>query len=148
MTAGNPTAPRPPFFWKVRVYYEDTDVSAVVYHAVYLKYLERARTEWLRTQGFSQEKLKEQLGLVFTVANIEVDFVKPARLDDELDVAVHVTEVRRASLRFEQTIARRGEVLCRARVRVGSVDYANFKPCALPEAFARHLEKESAGVSA
>ena len=138
----NPTGTPAPFLWQVRAYYEDTDASGVVYHAVYLKYFERARTEWLRALGFSQQQLRERLAVVFTVANIEVDYLRPARLDDELVVAVHVAEVRRASLNFEQVLTRRADVavLARARVRVGCVEVDTFKPCALPGAFARKLE--------
>ena len=130
------------FYWPVRVYYEDTDASRVVYHAAYVKYFERARTEWLRAQGFSQHALHDALGVVFTVANLELDFVRPARLDDELRVAVAVEQVRGASLTFRQELFRKGEdgtALARARVRVGCVDAATFRPCPLPKAFANHL---------
>jgi acyl-CoA thioester hydrolase len=131
------------FYWPVRVYYEDTDASRVVYHAAYVKYFERARTEWLRAQGFSQHALHDELGVVFTVANLEVDFVRPARLDDELHVAVTVEQVRGASLTFRQELFRKDETarpLARARVRVGCVDAATFRPCALPKAFVNHLD--------
>ena len=144
----NPTGAPAPFFWPVRAYYEDTDASGVVYHAVYLKYFERARTEWLRAQGFSQQDLRDRLAVVFTVANLEVDYLRPARLDDELVVALQVAEVRRASLRFAQTLMRKtaqDAPLARANVRVGCVDVATFRPCALPAEFARHLES-NAGV--
>jgi len=137
------------FYWPIRVYYEDTDASRVVYHAAYVKYFERARTEWLRALGFSQDALHDELGVVFTVANLELDFLRPARLDDELQVAVSVEQVRRASLTFSQDLYRKGEggtPLARARVRVGCVDVANFRPCAMPEAFMNHLEhKKDAG---
>lgn len=132
------------FHWPVRVYYEDTDASRVVYHAAYVKYFERARTEWLRALGFSQHALHDELGVVFTVANIEVDFLRPARLDDELQVAVSVEQVRRASLTFRQVLHRKGQgdtPLARALVRVGCVDVQNFRPCPMPEAFMKHLSK-------
>ena len=131
------------FYWPVRVYYEDTDASRVVYHAAYVKYFERARTEWLRALGFSQHALHDELGVVFTVANIEVDFLRPARLDDELQVAVSVEQVRRASLTFRQVLHRKGQgdtPLARALVRVGCVDVQNFRPCPMPEAFINHLD--------
>lgn len=130
------------FYWPVRVYYEDTDASRVVYHAAYVKYFERARTEWLRAQGFSQHALHDELGVVFTVANLELDFLRPGRLDDELQVGVEVDRVRGASLTFRQELCRTGEArtpLARARVRVGCVDAATFRPCALPKAFVSHL---------
>jgi acyl-CoA thioester hydrolase len=128
----------------VRVYYEDTDASRVVYHAAYVKYFERARTEWLRAMGFSQHALHDELGVVFTVANLELDFLRPGRLDDELQVAVKVEQVRRASLTFRQEVHRQGEggaLLARARVRIGCVDVGTFRPCPLPEAFMNHLNK-------
>ncbi|MGH8441930.1 MAG: tol-pal system-associated acyl-CoA thioesterase [Nevskiaceae bacterium] len=133
------------FYWPIRVYYEDTDASRVVYHAAYVKYFERARTEWLRALGFSQDALHDQLGVVFTVANLELDFLRPARLDDELQVAVNIEKVRRASLTFRQEMHRRGQgdiPLARALVRVGCVDVQNFRPCAMPEAFMNHLDKK------
>ena len=134
----------PTFYWPVRVYYEDTDASRVVYHAAYVRYFERARTEWLRALGFSQHALHDELGVVFTVANIEVDFLRPGRLDDELRVAVSVEQVRRASLTFRQELHRAGESatpLARARVRVGCVSVENFRPCPMPEAFLNHLNR-------
>jgi acyl-CoA thioester hydrolase len=142
--------PLPVFRWPVRVYYEDTDASGVVYHAAYLRYFERARTEWLRAMGFSQQNLRGHLDVVFTVANLQVDFVRPARLDDDLDVTVFVEQMRRASLHFRQTLSRKAEpdaVLARATVRVGCVDVATFRPCPLPDDFVRHVESLSGGVS-
>jgi len=135
------------FQWPVRVYYEDTDASGVAYHAAYVRYFERARTEWLREQGFSQHELHDRLGVVFTVANLEVDFLRPARLDDELSVTVSVEQVRGASLTFRQAATRKGDdaPLARAHVRVGCVDAATFRPCALPRAFVEQLDKQPGG---
>ena len=121
----------------------------MVYHAQYLKYFERARTEWLRAMGFSQDNLRARLDVVFTVANLEIDYLRPARLDDELVVTVIVAEVRRASLHFRQTLARKHELgveLARAKVRVGCVDVGTFRPCAMPEEFIRYIENATAGV--
>lgn len=140
----------PTFTWPVRAYYEDTDASGVVYHAQYLKYFERARTEWLRAMGFSQHGMRERLDVVFTVANLEIDFLRPARLDDELLATVVVADMRRASLRFSQTLARRAEpeiLLARARVRVGCVEVSSFRPCALPEELVHYIEGLPPGVS-
>jgi len=150
MTRLNPKNPSPTFFWPVRVYYEDTDASRVVYHAAYVKYFERARTEWLRALGFSQHVLHDELGVVFTVASIEVDFLRPGRLDDELQVAVSVEQVRGASLTFRQELHRKGEgaPLARAQVRVGCVKAETFRPCRLPEDFVKHLDKLPGGDSA
>src|ERR1044071_1087355 len=96
-----------PFTWTVRVYYEDTDASGVVYHAAYLRFFERARTEWLRALGHGQEQLRQSSGLAFTVANMEIAFVKPARLDDELEVTVEIEQLRGASLKIRQNLRRR-----------------------------------------
>lgn len=124
------------FSWPIRIYYEDTDVSGVVYHANYLRYFERARTEWLRDQGLSQETLRVVHGIAFTVANMQIDFLIPARLDDQLSVTVEQTSRKRASLIFSQTL-RRAEapeiILARATARVGCVDVMNFRPRALPD---------------
>lgn len=120
----------------LRVYYEDTDVSGVVYHANYLRYLERARTEWLRQCGLSQEVLRVEHGIAFTVADMQIDFRAPARLDDLLEVVTRIAQRKRASLVFEQTLVRSAApllLLTRATVRVGCVDVANFRPRALPE---------------
>lgn len=124
------------FVWPVRIYYEDTDVSGVVYHANYLRYFERARTEWLRHKGLSQEVLRTEHGIAFTVANMQIDFRSPARLDDVLEATVELTSRKRASLIFTQSLRRAApspQVLCEASVRVGCVDVVNFKPRALPE---------------
>lgn len=124
------------FVWPLRVYYEDTDVSGVVYHANYLRYLERARTEWLRAQNLSQETLRNQHGVAFTVANLQIDFLLPARLDDALEATVEVASHKRASLVFAQTLRYADapmRVLARATARVGCVDVMNFRPRALPE---------------
>lgn len=140
----------PAFSWPVRVYYEDTDASGVVYHAQYLKYFERARTEWLRAMGFSQQGMRGRLDVVFTVANLQIDFLRPARLDDELIVTVLVSGMRRASLHFHQTLARAadpGAPLAQATVRVGCVDVATFRPCALPQELVHHIEGLPPGAS-
>lgn len=124
------------FIWPIRVYYEDTDVSGVVYHANYLRWFERARTEWLRTLGVSQEVLRVDHGVAFTVAGLEIAYLRPARLDDELAVHTVVSEMKRASLRFEQSVYRAQapeQILARTAVRVACVDAKIFKPRALPD---------------
>lgn len=122
------------FVLPLRVYYEDTDASAVAYHASYLRWFERARTEWLRGRGYSQELLRVDAGVAFTVSKIEIEYRKPARLDDQLEVLTRVAELRRASLIFEQELRRAGavEVLAFARSRVACVDAATFRPKGLP----------------
>lgn len=128
--------------FSIRVYYEDTDVSGVVYHANYLRYFERARSEWLRALGIGQEQLMQQLGVAFTVANLEIDYRSPARLDDQLEVQTTVPQIRRASISFEQTLRRVGQVplLARAKVRVACVDSREFRPVALPAVLLQAIE--------
>ncbi len=129
------------FSFPVRVYYEDTDASGVAYHANYLRWFERARTEWLRALGLQQETLRDQTQVVFTVASVEIDYRRPARLDDGLEVRTRVPVIGRASLRFEQELVRpeSGELLSRARVKVGCVGSADFRPIALPAALQRAI---------
>ena len=119
---------------ELRVYYEDTDASGVVYHASYLRFFERARTEWLRAQGFGQDALLREFALAFTVASLQIDFRRPARLDDELRVGTQVREPRRASLVFEQTLHRLADeaLIARCSVRVACVAAADFRPLPLP----------------
>lgn len=123
-----------PFTWPVRVYWEDTDAGGVVYHASYLRFLERARTEWLRGLGVDQQAFKQSARSAFLVRRIEIDFLKPALLDDELTVAVAVKECRSASILFAQSITRAdGPVLIRAQVRAAWVDLARMQPARIPQ---------------
>ncbi|SFF32100.1 acyl-CoA thioester hydrolase [Fontimonas thermophila] len=126
----------------VRVYYEDTDASGVVYHANYLRWFERARTEWLRELGLQQQTLRATSGVVFTVADLRIEFRRPARLDDRLEVLTCVPMLRRASLTFAQTLVRQDEdgYLTRAEVRVGCVDVSDFRPRPLPGALKSAVE--------
>ena len=123
---------RAPFIHGVRVYWEDTDAGGVVYHAQYLAFLERARTEWLRALGKAQERLRAEHDLVFAVRAMRIDFRAPARLDDWLDVSVAVREVRKASLVFAQAIHRDGMLLLDAEVRVAALRASDFRPRPLP----------------
>lgn len=117
----------------VRVYYEDTDAGGVVYYANYLKYLERARTEWLRAAGWGQGALASERGLLFAVRSIELDYRAPARLDDALEVEARIAEFGRARIDFAQRVLRDGEPLCVGRVRVACLDAATFRPRPLPD---------------
>ena len=124
---------RDPFSWDVRVYYEDTDLGGVVYHANYLRFMERARTEWLRAAGFEQDVLRERHGVQFVVVDAELVFRRPARFNDTLKVSVEVREQGRASLLFHQDVrGAAGDVLCSGDVRVACIDANNFKPRPLP----------------
>jgi acyl-CoA thioester hydrolase len=119
--------------WPIRVYWEDTDGGGVVYYANYLKFMERARTEWLRTLGHSQAELAEQFGFVFAVVEVKVNYRRPARLDDELTVTCLPVPEGRASIRFKQIIRKGDHTLADGEVRVACVDAKTFRPRALPE---------------
>ena len=121
------------FRWPVRVYYEDTDSGGVVYYANYLKFMERARTEWLRSLGFEQDRLAEHQGIIFAVTQIELRYQRPARFNDELSVSARVIERRRVSLRFEQTVYRADQALCTGRIQIASLDGASFRPRPIPD---------------
>ncbi len=124
----------PAFEWTIRVYYEDTDAGGVVYHARYLHFLERARTEWLRSIGIDQSRLKRERGLVFVVSRVSLSFRRPATLDDELLATCVLVEQRGASLRFTQELrkAGSGERLLDADVLAACVTADSFRPVALP----------------
>ncbi len=120
------------FVWPLRVYYEDTDCGGVVYYANYLRFMERARTEWLRDLGFQQADLAEGQGALFVVRSVSVEYHRPARFDDLLEVVTRVEEARRASLVLEQRVRRGAEVLVSARVRVACVEVESFRPRSIP----------------
>jgi acyl-CoA thioester hydrolase len=120
------------FVWPVRVYYEDTDAGGLVYHANYLRFMERGRTEWLRTLGVEQLRLAEETGIVFAVRSLNIEYLKPARLDDQLAVLTELTLAGRAQVTLKQWIERGGETLVEATVRVACLDAKKMKPAALP----------------
>ena len=123
----------PVFSWPTRVYWEDTDAGGVVYHAQYLAFLERARTEWMRARGHGQDRLRTEHDLVFAVRAMQVDFRLPARLDDALQVSVRLVECRRASLVIAQSIHLGETRLLDATVRVAALSAASFKPRPIPQ---------------
>jgi len=125
------------FSWPARVYWEDTDGGGIVYYANYLRFLERARTEWLRQQGYSQQRLAREEAILFTVVSLEIEYRAPARLDDELEVSCEPRPQGQASLRFAQCIYRRTagaerELLAEAQVRVACLDARTLRPRRLP----------------
>ena len=120
------------FSWPVRVYYEDTDLGGVVYYANYLRFMERARTEWLRSVGIEQDRVRDELGLLFVVVSCDVRYLRPARFNDALEVTVNVSDTGRASLTFEQQVLRADEKLCTGVVRAASVAARTFRPKPLP----------------
>ncbi len=121
------------FIWPVRVYYEDTDGGGVVYHANYLKFMERARTEWLRHLGFEQAALRDDPGVLFVVREVRLKYRRPACFDDALEVVTELADVGRSLLAFRQTIRRGDESLTEAEVEVVCVDEQRFKPTAIPQ---------------
>jgi len=128
------------YSFPVRVYYESTDAGGVVYHAEYLKFLERARTEWLRHLGFDHQVLARDHGLVLVVTSMAVDFVKPARLDDALAVSVRLESLGKVRCVFAQEIRREDEVLAKARVTVASLAAEGLRPVEIAEPLRRKME--------
>lgn len=116
----------------IRIYYEDTDAGGVVYHASYLRFFERARTEFLREKGFSQQTLLTNQQLALVVRQMEIDYLQAAKLDDELIVHTYLTTLKKASVLFEQQLIRHGQIICTAKVKIACVDLNNMKPIALP----------------
>jgi len=144
------------FTWPVRVYYEDTDRAGVVYYANYLKFMERARTEWLRSLGLEQDTMSVELGIIFAVRSAYVDYLRPARFNQLLSVSVEVIETGRASLTFnqeviasnissttikttkhttegEREVVTSGEVICRGQIKIACLDMNSMKPCVIPD---------------
>ena len=127
------------FSWPVRVYYEDTDFGGVVYYANYLRYFERARTEWLRTLGIDHQGLAREAGLQFVVRRAEIDFLRGARLDDQLEITVELTERKRSYLMLKQRALRGTEPMAEALVQAACVRQSDFRPAAIPATFAAQL---------
>ena len=138
--AATPLSTAPDFKLGLRVYWEDTDAGGVVFYANHLKYFERARTEWLRSLGFSQERLRLDSGTIFVVADTSVRYLRPARLDDWLNVDVRLLHAGRASMSLAQQTWRAAtndaaadpSLLCEGSIRIGCVDAATFRPRRIP----------------
>ncbi len=133
------------FSWPVRVYWEDTDAGGIVYYANYLKFMERARTEWLRSFGIDQTALLAEEGLMFVVVEARARYRMPARYDDELQVVTRIAQYRHVSLTFEQNIVRANagqerELLVVGEVKVACLDAKKFKPCALPQRLLKEMQ--------
>ena len=128
------------FSWPARVYWEDTDAGGVVYHARYLAFMERARSEWMRVRGWGQDTLRARDDLVFVVRAMDIDFRAPARLDDQLQVSVRLIECRGASMNFSQCIERDGTLLVEARVRIAALRASDFRPRPIPDALLTELK--------
>ncbi len=122
----------PTFVFPIRIYYEDTDAGGVVYHANYLRYMERARTEWLREIGYELIKLEQELGFVFAVRSVNIDFLKPAFLNDLLQVHVAVARKGKVSLDIRHEIYRENVLVCHAGVKLAGLAARSFRPQAIP----------------
>ena len=120
------------FSWPIRVYWEDTDAGGIVFYANYLKFFERARTEWLRSLSIEQRHLKETTGGMFVVAETSVHYLRPARLDDELIVTARMQQCGRASMTIHQQILLKNALICEGKIRIGWVDVASLQPHRIP----------------
>jgi acyl-CoA thioester hydrolase len=116
----------------LRIYWEDTDAGGIVYHANYLRFMERARTEWLRRLGVEQQRWRETTGMLFVVTDIKLRLMQPAQLDDLISVTVAVAERGRASIWLAQEVLRQGQALCTGQVRVACVEAETLRPRRLP----------------
>ena len=136
------------FHWPLRVYYEDTDTGGVVYYANYLKFFERARSEWLRSAGIAQQVLTEQEHVMFVVKNAAIDYHLPAKLDDQLEISVRVEKLGKVSVNFYQEAWRHNkdarELLCHGRFRVGCVHTGSLRPISIPSAVLEKIDHLSA----
>lgn len=129
------------FDWKIRVYYEDTDAGGIVFYANYLKFLERARTEWLRSLGIEQTDLLEQ-SVGFVVKRVEMDNIKAARFNEQLSISSQIVELKRASLVFKQEIFNDSQdLLVSALIRVACIDLARMRPLAIPKQILGELSR-------
>ncbi|HET9032043.1 MAG TPA: tol-pal system-associated acyl-CoA thioesterase [Dokdonella sp.] len=138
------TAQDSPFIWPLRVFWEDTDAGGVVYHASYVRFFERARTEWLRAKGINQVKLREEHGVIFVVHSMDLRFSKPARLDDLLHATVIVNDVRSASFKVEQSLHPESDpsiLLVSANVRIACIDAERWKPHSMPEFLLQEISR-------
>ncbi len=125
------------FALPVRVYFQDTDAGGVVYHASYVNFMERARTEWLRTHGYSNAGLMKEFGVVFVVRSLKLDYFKPALLDDLLEVTAQIKDIGRSRLNLLQEVRRGDEVLTGGEVHLVCVSVEGFKPVSVPEVLRR-----------
>ena len=119
--------------WPVRIYYEDTDSGGVVYYANYLKFMDRARTEWLRAEGFEQDELIAKENVIFAVRSVQADYLSPARFNEEIVISTRVIKKGKASISVEQIVKRNNDVLCKAIIKIACLNAQSFKPALMPE---------------
>ena len=138
------------FSWPVRVYYEDTDSGGVVYYANYLKFMERARTEFLRSIGYEQDQLQQELGIIFAVHSANIQYKKPARFNDELNVITSITSIGKASIHFKQSIVLESShhagstagLLSDAEIKIACLNAEKFTPQSIPVSIIKNINKE------
>lgn len=128
--------------WPIRIYYEDTDSGGVVYHSNYLKFMERARTEWLRDFEIDQKALKDNLNLMFVVHEIDIKFMRPAVFNDEIEVQTKLEKLGSVKIELEQKIFRSSEILIESKVIVASVNSISMKPMRIPDEIKLLMENE------
>ncbi len=132
------------FTWQVRVYYEDTDAGGVVFYANYLRFMERARTEWLRSIGFEHDQLTNKYDVLFAVKTLKIDYIKPGRLDDLLSVTSKLLNNRGASLTFQQSIKNDNkELLAQAEVKLACLNATTLKASPMPEKLLLELANDT-----
>ena len=130
------------FEWPIRIYYEDTDSGGVVYHSNYLNFMERARTEWLRSHGFEQDELITNHQCIFAVHSMQINFRRPAKFNDALIIKSYASNVSGASFEFDQKVFRGDELLCEAVVKVACLDSNRFRPKSIPSFILMEIDSE------
>lgn len=129
------------FSIRVRIYYEDTDAGGVVYHANYLKYMERARSEWLREMGWDVQKLEEEFGIIFAINKVQLEYLSPARLNDELLVSTELIQIGKVRLSFKQNIYNDGKLITTGMVKVAVLNNDKFKFQPIPNHVFQEMQK-------
>ena len=129
------------FFWQARAYIEDTDAGGIVYHANYLNFMERARTESLRALGFDKSFIFDA-ECIFVVHSLQIDYKKPAKLDELLTIEAHIMQLRRSSIIFRQNIYHDDELLSQAQVKIACINKEKSKPCAIPAPIYKALQAD------
>ena len=130
------------FTLPIRVYFQDTDAGGVVYHASYVNFMERARTEWMRSFGFTNAGLMKELGVVFVVRSLKLDYLKPALLDDLLSVSAQLKDVGRSRVTLHQTVTRGEDLLVEAEINLVSISLESFKPVSVPEVLRKQWKED------
>ena len=129
-----------PFKWSIRIYFEDTDSGGVVYHSNYLKFMERARTEWLRSLQINQAELKKKDKIMFVVANVNIDYKKAARFNDELDIKTSLDKIGASRVDLTQNIMKNSELYISAKVSIACIHSETFKPQRIPKLIKQQME--------